>query len=84
MTKEEQIGVPPMEVMRQLLHENRALVRLLSADPINHDANGTDFEPRAQTDPADAPISAYREMIELLEILSATSGPRSGEKISGQ
>ena len=34
MTKEEQLGVPPMEVMRKLLDENRALVGLLSADAV--------------------------------------------------
>lgn len=86
MTKQEQeqLGVPPTEVMRQLLEENRALVRLLSAGTVDHDVNARDPEPCAETDSADALISAYRELLELPEILSATSAPRSGEEVAGQ
>lgn len=80
MTKEEQPGVPPMEVMRQLLDENKALIRLLSGDTIN----GAEREPCAETDPADVLVSVYRELLELLEILSSTYAPRTGEQVSGR
>ena len=84
MTKEEQIGVPPMEVMHRLLEENRVLVRLLSADTVNHDAKGTGPEPCAETDSANSLISAYRDVLDVLEILGATSAAGSGEGASGQ
>lgn len=82
--EDDQLGVPPGEVMRQLLDENRALVRLLSAGPINHDFNATQPEPCADMDSADALVSAYREVLELLEILSATSAPRTPEETSAR
>lgn len=84
MTKEEQLGVPPTGVMRQLLDENRVLVRLLPADAINHDVDGNHREPCDEPDSASALIFAYREVLELLEILSATSAAVSGEEVSGQ
>lgn len=79
MTKEEQLGGPPIEVMRRLLDENRALLRLLSFHTVN------DAEPGSctETDSANV-VSAYREMIQLLEILSATSAAATGEEVSGQ
>ena len=82
--EEEQLGVPPTEVMRQLLDENRALVRLLSAETINHDVSGTEPAPSAETDSANALISAYRDVLALLEILSATSAATTGEEDCGR
>ena len=82
--EQERFNVPPMATMRQLLDENRALVRLLSADTINHDINGTEPERRAETHPSDALVSAYRDVLDLLEILSATSAPPASEEISGR
>ena len=86
MTKEEQeqFDVPPTEVMRQLLDENRALFRLLSADTSNHDVKSSGPERCAETDNSNALISAYRELLDLLEILSVTSAPSTGEEVSGQ
>lgn len=75
---QEQLGMPPTAAMRQLLDENRAFVRLLSAGAANHDVEGTEPEPCAESDTANALISAYREVLDLLEILSATSAPRTG------
>lgn len=84
MAKEEQVGVPPMEVMRRLLDENRVLVRLLSSDPVNQDGHGKGPEPWDETDSANSLISAYQELLELLEILSATSAACSVEEVSGR
>ena len=84
MTKEEQLGAPPVELMRQLLDENRALVRLLSAQPNTEDVSGTEPEPCAEPDAGDSLISAYGELLQLLEILSATSTPLTDDEVSGR
>lgn len=82
MTNEERLGVPPMEVVRQLLDENRPLVRLLSGDIVNHDLSGADPErpSGAKSEAESELISVYRGVLELLEILSATSADAGGEE----
>lgn len=81
MRKEEQGGVPPVDVMRQVLDENRALVRLLCSDTANRQVSGGDGG-RATMDnaaSANALISAYQELLILLEILSATSSTETAQ-----
>ena len=68
--------------MRQLLDDNGALVGLLCADIINHDASGTEPNSSAETESrmqSSQPVA----VLELLEIMSATCAPGSGEEDSG-
>lgn len=73
---EEGRGVP-LELMRELLDDNQALLRLLSVGADGHDM-GSVVESRAEAAgqlPASSSVlaSTYRQLLDLLEIMNATS-----------
>ena len=77
MKKEEQLGMPPVELIHQVLEDNHSLLRLLRGIPDDTAESGltklgADIAEQSQS--VGKFLSTYREVLKLLEILSATSG----------